>query len=159
MYKWLSWWGPVQNWLGGWRCFPGPLAQDWTFPWQIWGEQFLGENPEFWNPPHHPIPVEINAKGVDACDKNIETKVELVTVDEKRVGYVALHNYRVLLLHFLLLLRVNFDLARNLTQQFRNESRKWKHSMSELPCLGNLSRMLLCRTCCLVVSRCKPFIW
>ena len=80
-----------------------------------WGRNFSP------HPPHHPVPVEINAKGVDAGDEDIEAEVELVTVDEKGVGYVALHNYRVFLLHFLLLLRVHFDLARNL-RQFRNQS-------------------------------------
>ena len=66
------------------------------------------------HPPHHPVPVEINAKGVDAGDEDVETEVKLVTVDKKGIGYVALHNYRVFLLHFLLLLCVYFDLARNL---------------------------------------------
>ena len=107
------------------------------------------------HPPHHPVPVEINAKGVDAGDENIETEVKLVAMDEKGVGYVALHNYRILLLHLLLFLCVHFDLARDLGQ-YRNQTRK--HSKPELPCLENLSRMLLCRTCCLVVSQCKPFI-
>ena len=106
------------------------------------------------HPPHHPIPVEINAKGVDAGDEDVETEVKLVTVDKKGVGYVALHNYRVFLLHFLLLLCVYFDLARNLGQfEIRAENGK----LSELPCLENLSRMLLYRTCCLEVSQCKPF--
>ena len=113
---------------------------------------------ELLHPPHHPILVEINAKGVDAGDEDIETKVELVSVDEKGVGYVALHNYRVFLLHFLLFLRVHFDLSRNLPHQFRNGSKKWKHLMTELPCSENLSRMLLYRTCCLGVSQCKPEI-
>ena len=77
------------------------------------------------HPPHHPIPVEINAKGVDAGDEDVETEVKLVTVDKKGVGYVALHNYRVFLLHFLLLLCVYFDLARNLGQ-FKIRAEKWK---------------------------------
>ena len=77
---------------------------------------WLGENFSLHHPPHHPVPVEINAKGVDAGDEDIEAEVELVTVDEEGIGYVALHNYWVFLLHFLLLLRVNFDLPRNLQQ-------------------------------------------
>ena len=77
---------------------------------------WLGENFSQHHPPHHPVPVEINAKGVDAGDEDIEAEVELVTVDEEGIGYVALHNYWVFLLHFLLLLRVNFDLPRNLQQ-------------------------------------------
>ena len=76
----------------------------------------MGENFSQHHSPHHPVPVKINAKGVDAGDEDIETEVELVTVDEEGIGYVALHNYWVFLLHFLLLLRVNFDLPRNLQQ-------------------------------------------
>ena len=68
------------------------------------------------HPPHHPVPVEINAKRVDTGDEDVEAEVELVPVDEKGVGDVALHNYRVFLLHLLLLLCVHFDLARNLRQ-------------------------------------------
>ena len=74
-------------------------------------------------PPHHPVPVEINAKGVDAGDEDIETEVKLVAMDEEGVGYVALHNYWILLLHLLLFLRVHFDLARNLGQ-YRNQTKK-----------------------------------
>ena len=108
------------------------------------------------HPPHHPVPVEINAKRVDTGDEDVEAEVELVPVDEKGVGDVALHNYRVFLLHLLLLLCVHFDLARNLRQfVFKSEHKKGK--LSELPCLGNLSRMLLYRTCCLEVSQCTPF--
>ena len=75
--------------------------------------------------PDHPVLVEVDAKRVDAGDEHVEPEVELVPVDEKGVGDVALHNYRVFLLHLLLLLRVHFDLARNL-RQFRNESTKRK---------------------------------
>ena len=67
-----------------------------------------------YHPPHHPVSVKINAKGVDAGDKNIEAEVELVAMDEKGVGEVALDNYWVFLLYLLLLLRVHFDLSRNL---------------------------------------------
>ena len=74
------------------------------------------------HPPHHPVLVEINAKGVDAGDEDIETEVKLVAMDEEGVGYVALHNYWILLLHLLLFLRVHFDLARNLGQ-YRNQTR------------------------------------
>ena len=69
---------------------------------------------ELYHPPHHPVSVKINAKGVDAGDKNIEAEVELVAMDEKGVGEVALDNYWVFLLYLLLLLRVHFDLSRNL---------------------------------------------
>ena len=71
---------------------------------------------ELYHPPHHPVSVKINAKGVDAGDKNIEAEVELVAMDEKGVGEVALDNYWVFLLYLLLLLRVHFDLSRNLRQ-------------------------------------------
>ena len=69
---------------------------------------------ELYHPPHHPVSVKINAKGVDAGDEDIETEVKLVAMDEEGVGYVALHNYWILLLHLLLFLRVHFDLSRNL---------------------------------------------
>ena len=67
-----------------------------------------------YHPPHHPVSVKINAKGVDAGDKNIEAEVELVAMDEKGVGEVALDNYWVFLLYLSLLLRMHFDLSRNL---------------------------------------------
>ena len=84
------------------------------------------------HPPHHPVPVEINAKGVDAGDENIETEVKLVAMDEKGVGYVALHNYRILLLHLLLFFRVHFDLARDLWAVQKSDHKKennqsWKY--------------------------------
>ena len=109
----------------------------------------LGGNFSLCHSPHHPIPVEINAKGVDAGDKNIEAEVELVAMDEKGVGEVALDNYWVFLLYLLLLLRVHFDLSRNLRHDV--QIRPKQPSMLELPCLGNLLHMLQCRTCCLEV--------
>ena len=66
------------------------------------------------HPPDHPVLVEVDAKRIDAGDEHVEPEVELVAVDEQWVGYVALHYDRVLLLHLLLLLRVHFDLARDL---------------------------------------------
>ena len=85
--------------------------------------------------PYHPVPVEINAKGVDAGDEDIETEVKLVAMDEEGVGYVALHNYRILLLHLLLFLRVHFDLARNL-EQYRNQNRKQKTIKAKITLAG-----------------------
>ena len=65
-------------------------------------------------PPDHPVLVEVDAERVDAGDEHVEPEVELVAVDEQRVGDVALNYDRVLLLHLLLLFRVHFDLARDL---------------------------------------------
>ena len=74
----------------------------------------MNSNEDVASPPDHPVLVEVDAKRVDAGDEHVEPEVELVAVDEQRVGDVALHNDRVLLLHLLLLLRVHFDLARDL---------------------------------------------
>ena len=54
-------------------------------------------------PPDHPVLVEVDAKRVDAGDEHVEPEVELVAVDEQRVGDVALDYDRVLLLHLVMM--------------------------------------------------------
>ena len=54
-------------------------------------------------PPDHPVLVEVDAERVDAGDKHVEPEVELVAVDEQRVGDIALNYDRVLLLHLVMM--------------------------------------------------------
>ena len=105
-------------------------------------------------PPDHPVLVEVDAKRVDAGDEHVEPEVELVAVDEQRVGDVALDYDRVLLLHLLLLLRVHFDLARDL---WTRKNIIWSYPLvTKSPYLESQSRTLQCRTCCLATSQCRP---
>ena len=63
----------------------------------------MNSNEDVASPPDHPVLVEVDAKRVDAGDEHVEPEVELVAVDEQRVGDVALNYDRVLLLHLVMM--------------------------------------------------------
>ena len=63
----------------------------------------MNSNEDVSSPPDHPVLVEVDAKRVDAGDEHVEPEVELVAVDEQRVGDVALNYDRVLLLHLVMI--------------------------------------------------------